>query len=79
MFNVARRINGQAFAQVPEAQVFAIAPPAVPGMGAVGGLELMLQDTLARPPAELAAVLNNFIVDGNQTPRLAGCIQYLSG
>jgi HAE1 family hydrophobic/amphiphilic exporter-1 len=70
VFNVARRINGMAFMQVPEAQVYAIAPPAVPGMGAVGGLELMLQDTLARSPAELAAVLNNLIVDGNQTPGL---------
>lgn len=70
VFNVAARINGRAFVEVPEAQVYAIAPPAVPGMGAVGGLELMLQDTLSRPPAELAAVLNNIIVDGNQTPGL---------
>jgi HAE1 family hydrophobic/amphiphilic exporter-1 len=69
-FNVAARINGRALLEVPEAQVMAIAPPAVPGMGAVGGLELMLQDTLARPPAELAAVLNDIIVDGNQTPGL---------
>lgn len=70
VFSVAQRINGMAFMQVPEAQVFAITPPAVPGMGAVGGLELMLQDTLARSPAELASVLNHFIVDGNQTPGL---------
>ena len=70
VFNVARRINGRAFMEVPEAQVYAIAPPAVPGMGAVGGLEVMLQDTLSRPPAELAAALNNIIVDGNQTPGL---------
>ncbi len=69
-FNVAARINGRAFMEVPEAQIFAIAPPSVPGMGAVGGLELMLEDTLSRPPAELAAVLNNIIVDGNQTPGL---------
>ena len=70
VFNVARRINGRAFMEVPEAQIYAIAPPAVPGMGAVGGLELLLQDTLARPPAELASVLNHLIVDGNQTPGL---------
>ena len=70
VFSVARRINAQAFAQVPEAQVMAIAPPAVSGMGSVGGLELMLQDTLSRPPSELAGVLNNLIVDGNQTPEL---------
>ncbi|MEQ9465161.1 MAG: multidrug efflux RND transporter permease subunit [Haliea sp.] len=72
VFSVAQRINARAFAQVPEAQVYAIAPPAVPGMGAVGGLELMLQDTLARSPAELAAVLNNFIVDSNEQAALTG-------
>ena len=72
VFNVVRRVNGRAFVQVPEAQVFGIAPPAVPGMGAVGGLEAMLQDTLSRPPSELAAVLNNIIVDGNQAPQLQG-------
>ena len=71
VFNVARRINGQAFAAVPEAQVYAITPPAVPGMGSVGGLELMLEDTLARSPAALAKVLNNIVVEGNQTPGLA--------
>jgi HAE1 family hydrophobic/amphiphilic exporter-1 len=71
VFRVAQRINGQAFARVPEAQVFAITPPAVPGMGSVGGLELMLQDTLARSPGELAGVLNHLIVDGNQNPALS--------
>ncbi|MEH6583988.1 MAG: multidrug efflux RND transporter permease subunit [Halioglobus sp.] len=70
VFNVAQRINQQAFAQVPEAQIFAISPPAVPGMGSVGGLEVMVQDTLSRSPAELAGVLNNMIVEGNQTPAL---------
>ena len=70
VFNVARRLNGRAIQEVPEAQVFAITPPAVPGMGSVGGLELLLQDSLSRSPAELASVLNNFIVDGNQTPSL---------
>jgi multidrug efflux pump len=70
VFRVAQRINAQAFMQVPEAQVFAIAPPAVPGMGAVGGLEVMMQDSLSRSPAELASVLNNMIVEGNQTPGL---------
>ncbi|MBA6413311.1 efflux RND transporter permease subunit [Parahaliea sp. F7430] len=72
VFNVAKRINALGFAHVPEAQIVAITPPAVPGMGAVGGFELMLQDTLARPPEQLAAVLNNFIVDSNQHPALQG-------
>ena len=69
-FELVRRINATAFARLPEAQVYAINPPAIRGMGAVGGLELMLQDTLSRSPAELAGVLNNFIVDANQAPAL---------
>tara|TARA_R110002110_G_scaffold415860_1_gene658736 strand:- start:59681 stop:62812 length:3132 start_codon:yes stop_codon:yes gene_type:complete len=72
VFNVAQRINALAFARVPEAQIFAIAPPAVPGMGAVGGLQAVVQDTLARPPSQLAKVINNLIVDGNQIPGLQG-------
>ena len=72
VFNVVKRMNRLAREQVPEAQVSAISPPAVSGMGSVGGLELMLQDTLARSPAELAQVLNHFIVDGNQVPALQG-------
>ncbi len=55
VFNIARRINAQAFMQIPEASIYALSPPSVPGMGAVGGLELMLQDTLSRPASELAA------------------------
>ncbi|MBN7798205.1 multidrug efflux RND transporter permease subunit [Parahaliea mediterranea] len=70
VFSVTRRINAGAFAAIPEAQIIAIAPPAVPGMGAVGGLEVMVQDTLARSPAELASVLNNFVVEANQHPAL---------
>jgi multidrug efflux pump len=70
VFNVAQRLNRLAVAQVPEAQIFAIAPPAVPGMGSVGGLEVMVQDTLSRSPAELASTLNHLIVEGNQTPGL---------
>ncbi len=72
VFNVSRRVNGKAAVTVPEAQVYAISPPAVPGMGAVGGVELIVQDTLSRSPAALASVLNNVIVEGNQTPQLQG-------
>ncbi len=70
VFSVAQRANIAAFMEVPEASVFAIAPPAVPGVGAVGGLEIMLQDTMARSPTELATALNHFIVEANQDPAL---------
>jgi HAE1 family hydrophobic/amphiphilic exporter-1 len=70
VFSIANRVNTLAFNAVPEAQVVAIPPPAVPGMGAVGGLELVIQDTLARSAAELNEMVNLMVVEGNQTPRL---------
>ena len=71
VFSVAERVNRQAFATVPEARVFAIAPPSVPGAGAVGGLEFILQDTLGRPPAELSEAVNIMVVEANQRPELS--------
>ncbi len=71
VFGVAGRANMQAYAGIPEAQVYALVPPSVPGMGAVGGLQVMLEDTLSRPVSELASVLNQVIVEGNQNPALS--------
>ncbi len=72
IFSIAQRINGLAFQTIPEAQVFAIAPPAVPGMGAVGGLEFVLQDTVGRSAAELNEMVNIMVVNGNQQRKLRG-------
>ena len=72
VFGVSQRINIAAFQHLPEAQVIALTPPAVPGMGVVGGQELVVQDTLSRPHVELAATLNRFIADANQQPALSG-------
>ncbi len=70
VFQLTRRINYAALLQVPEAQVFALAPPAISGVGAVGGLEMMLQDTLSRSPQEMASTLNNLVIEANQDPAL---------
>jgi HAE1 family hydrophobic/amphiphilic exporter-1 len=72
VFSIADRVNELAFRAVPEAQVFAIPPPAVPGMGAVGGLEFVLQDTLGRPASELNEMVNILVVRGNQSRQLSG-------
>ncbi|MFA7554811.1 MAG: multidrug efflux RND transporter permease subunit [Spongiibacteraceae bacterium] len=71
VFSIVQRINSAAFAHIPEAQILAMAPPAVPGMGAVGGLELIIEDTLSRPHSELATQLNQFIAEANQSPKLS--------
>lgn len=72
VFAITQLINTQARELVPQAQVFAMTPPAIPGMGAVGGLEFVLQDTLGRSYSDLAGVVQNMAVDGNQHPALAG-------
>lgn len=72
VFSLARRVNQQALRTVPEARVVSLPPPAVPGMGSAGGLELLLEDTLSRSPEELANVLNLVIAEANQTPGLSG-------
>jgi len=72
VFSVANKVNRMAFQIVPEAQVYAIPPPAVSGMGAVGGLEFVLEDTLSRPASELSSVVNTLVAEANQTRGLAG-------
>ncbi len=46
VFRSVSRINELAFFAVPEATVFAVLPPSIPGVGSVGGMELVVQDTL---------------------------------
>ena len=78
VFGISRLINTKAGELVPEAQVFAMSPPAIPGMGNVGGLEFVLQDSLGRSYADLAGVVQNVSIDANQHAAPTGCIQYLS-
>ena len=41
---IVKKFNEMAYMEIEEAQVFAVIPPAIPGMGASGGLNLILQD-----------------------------------
>lgn len=70
VFAIVQKINRAAYKLVPEAQVMGIPPPAIPGMGIAGGLEFIIQDTLGRPHAELASVMNQFISEANEQPEL---------
>lgn len=72
VFGISRLINYKAYEVVPEAQVFAMSPPAIPGMGNVGGLEFVLQDTLGRSYSDLQAAVQNVTIDANQHPALSG-------
>ncbi|MEQ3725730.1 multidrug efflux RND transporter permease subunit [Alcanivorax sp.] len=65
---VAARITQNAYQQIPEAEIQAFPPPSVPGMGAVGGLEMVLEDTLGRSHAELAGVMQTLAAAANESP-----------
>ena len=68
---ISQRINGRAAMELPQAVVFAMGPPAVPGMGAASGFEFVLEDTLGRSRSDLAMVMDDVIQKANQQPEIA--------
>lgn len=69
-FAITQRINARAAVEVPEAIVFAMGPPAVPGMGPASGFEFVLEDSLGRDRTELAKVMNELIQKANAQPEI---------
>ena len=65
---VSARINQAAYRQIPEALVQAFPPPSIPGMGLVGGLELVVEDTQGRSHEELAGAVRNLAAAANESP-----------
>lgn len=67
MFSILQKIQAKLFA-LPDANIFAFPLPAIPGVGAVGGFEFVLQDTLGRSPSALAAAMRTLIIKANESP-----------
>ncbi|WP_191084249.1 efflux RND transporter permease subunit [Roseococcus microcysteis] len=55
----------------PDALVFVLAPPSVPGIGTGGGFKLMIQDRAGRGPQAMEAALHAVMGAANQTPGIA--------
>ncbi|GEA51957.1 transporter [Vibrio inusitatus NBRC 102082] len=70
-FAISNRINGIAANKIPDAVVFAMGPPAVPGMGSASGFEFVLEDTLGRSRTDLALLMNDVIQEANKQPEIA--------
>lgn len=68
---IINKLNGE-FAAIPGAIIGVFAPPSIPGIGAVDGLDLRLQALAGQPPEELAEVLRSFIVKANQAVEIGG-------
>jgi HAE1 family hydrophobic/amphiphilic exporter-1 len=60
------------FAAIPEARVFAVGPPSIPGISATGGFSMMLQDRGGNPYEYLAQNVGRFVAEAKKRPELAG-------
>lgn len=57
---------------IQQAVVIPVSPPPIPGLGSTGGFEFWIQDTGAGDPAQLGAVLQDFLAKARQRPELTG-------
>ena len=70
-FALLPRLNKQ-FAGLKEGFVFAINPPAIPGLGTTGGFEFYIQNRGAGDPRATNQALQSFLAEARQRPELAG-------
>lgn len=60
------------FAQIPQGVVIAFNPPAIQGLGTVGGFEFWIQNRGDKSPQEMQNILNDFLAKAHERPELAG-------
>lgn len=69
--DIVERFNHQAYAEIEEAQCFAIVPPAIPGIGNVGGLQLQIEDRKALGTTEMQKAVQALIEESVYYPAIA--------
>lgn len=65
-------VFGQGAEVIPEGFVIAMNPPALPGLGMVGGFTMQLQDMSGHTDEELDAITKKIVEAANQRPELTG-------
>jgi HAE1 family hydrophobic/amphiphilic exporter-1 len=60
------------FSAIPEARVFAVGPPSIPGISSTGGFSMMLQDRGGSTYEYLAQNVGRFMAEARTRPELAG-------
>lgn len=68
--DIINEINKRLF-QLPAAQAFAFPPPAIPGIGASGGVTFVLEDRGGRTIAQLSEQLDLYMAAAEKRPELA--------
>jgi hydrophobic/amphiphilic exporter-1 (mainly G- bacteria), HAE1 family len=63
-------LNLEYYKKIPQAQVFAFAPPPIAGLGSGSGFTFMLQDRAGRSPAELDAMSKKFLEAARKRPEI---------
>jgi HAE1 family hydrophobic/amphiphilic exporter-1 len=63
-------LNLEYYKKIPQAQVFAFAPPPISGLGSGSGFTFMLQDRAGRSPTELDEMAKKFIVEAKKRPEI---------
>lgn len=66
---VSNRFNREA-AAIEEAEVFGMIPPAIPGLGASGGLQLQLEDRRNLGPTEMQNAIGTLLTHYHEKPQL---------
>lgn len=69
--SVVGRFNKQAYIEIEQARTFAMIPPAIPGMGATGGIQLELQDIHSLGTAEMQKALSVLSEHYHEEPAIA--------
>jgi HAE1 family hydrophobic/amphiphilic exporter-1 len=69
---IMRRVNARLGRDIPDANVIAFLPPAIPGMGQSNGFSMWLQDRGGNDPAYLARNLRAFLEAARKRPELSG-------
>jgi hydrophobic/amphiphilic exporter-1 (mainly G- bacteria), HAE1 family len=69
--DIVAKLN-QGFAGIPGAKVFALMPPAIPGISSAGGFSMMLQDRSGGTVDFLAQNVGKFMAAASKRPELIG-------
>ena len=67
--DVVTRFNREAYG-IQEAQIFALVPPAIPGLGTSGGLQLQLEDRKNLGPTEMQHAIETLLETYHTKPQL---------
>lgn len=68
---VVERFNRQAYIEIEEALCYAVVPPAIPGIGNVGGLQLQLEDRKALGTTEMQKGVKALLEEFYTKPQIA--------